>query len=192
MTRTSPIILSAAAILHVSLCALAGCDKSEPPAAAAPAEAPAADHAEHAEHAAHAAHTDKAAAPPTVQMPSVPAGAKVAFGALTAGQVVKGALVDGKVQIPVKMVAEGIAVKPAGMPEQGSGHHHIIIDGAAPAKGAVVPKDETHIHFGKGQTETVLAVAPGEHSLTLQFADGLHRSYGPELSATIKIKVEAQ
>ena len=33
---------------------------------------------------------------------------------------------------------------------------------------------------------------PGDYTLTLQFADGLHRSYGEDLSATINIKVAAR
>ena len=43
------------------------------------------------------------------------------------------------------------------------------------------------MHFGKGQTEAALALTPGEHVLSLQFADGIHRSYGSALSASIKI-----
>ena len=44
----------------------------------------------------------------------------------------------------------------------------------------------------KGQTEAVLDLPPGDYKLTLQFADGLHRSYGKDLSATINIKVASK
>jgi hypothetical protein len=54
----------------------------------------------------------------------------------------------------------------------------------------VVGADATHIHFGKGQEETELELEPGEYTLTLQFADGFHRSYGEKMSTTIKITVE--
>ena len=54
-------------------------------------------------------------------------------------------------------------------------------------KGTVVPADKTHIHFGKGQTETRILLDEGPHTLTLQFADGAHRSFGPEFSQTIKV-----
>jgi len=54
----------------------------------------------------------------------------------------------------------------------------------------VVPSDATHLHFGKAQTRAVVSLAPGEHTLTLQLADGIHRSYGPELAASITIHVE--
>ena len=53
-----------------------------------------------------------------------------------------------------------------------------------------MPTDDTHIHFGKGQTETELKLAPGKHTLTMQFADGAHRSYGPDLSSTISVTVK--
>ena len=54
-----------------------------------------------------------------------------------------------------------------------------------------VPADASHIHFGKGQSKHVLNVAPGQHTLTLQFADGAHRSYGPEWATSITVTVTA-
>lgn len=96
-----------------------------------------------------------------------------------------------KVKSPVKvqMGIEGMSVKAAGEITEGTGHHHLIIDGQAIPKDTVVPKDDTHMHFGKGQTETEVELKPGKHTLTLQFADGAHRSYGPEMSTTIDIEV---
>lgn len=96
------------------------------------------------------------------------------------------------VSSPVKvgMAAEGIKVAPAGEVKEGEGHHHIIVDGGPVAKGEVIIADATHIHFGKAQTEAEVPLTPGKHTLTLQFADGAHRSYGPELSSTIEITVK--
>jgi hypothetical protein len=92
----------------------------------------------------------------------------------------------------IKMGIEGMAVRPAGedAKEKTSGHHHILVDGNPLPIGAMVPKTEKHIHYGKGQTETELSLSPGQHTLTLQLADGAHRSYGPSLSHTINITVE--
>ncbi|HEX4924904.1 MAG TPA: DUF4399 domain-containing protein [Bdellovibrionales bacterium] len=95
-----------------------------------------------------------------------------------------------KPKFKIKFGVEGMSVKPAETMEVGTGHHHIIVNGASIPKGQVIPKDEKHIHFGKGETQTELNLPPGEHTLTLQFADGAHLSYGPELSATIKVKVK--
>lgn len=71
----------------------------------------------------------------------------------------------------------------------GTGHHHLIINGKALTKGESVPFNETHLHFGKGQTETDLKLPPGDYILTLQFGNGAHQSYGPEMSRTIKVRV---
>lgn len=94
---------------------------------------------------------------------------------------------------PVKVVmgVEGMEIKPAGEVIEGTGHHHLLINQDSMAAGQVIPTDDNHRHFGKGQTETELELAPGDYKLTLQFADGLHRSYGKDLSATIQIKVAA-
>lgn len=91
----------------------------------------------------------------------------------------------------VKMNVSGKKVRAAGEApdDKTTGHHHLIIDGGFIPQGQVIPSDEKHLHFGKGQTETEVKLSAGEHSLTLQFADGAHRSYGEPLSKTIKIKV---
>ena len=96
-----------------------------------------------------------------------------------------------KVKSPfkVEMGIEGMKVQAAGNIVEGTGHHHLIIDGKGINKDQVVPKDETHMHFGKGQTETELTLKPGKHTLTLQFADGAHRSFGEPMSQTIEIEV---
>lgn len=118
------------------------------------------------------------------ELPAIPEGAKVMFTNIKNGDKVKS-------PFKVKMGTEVIRVDTAGPVVTGSGHHHIIIDGPdfLPA-GEMVPRDSTHLHFGKGQTETELNLSPGTHKLTLQFADGLHRSYGDKLSSTITVTVK--
>lgn len=110
-------------------------------------------------------------------------GAKVMFVEPADGATVKS---------PVKVVmgVEGMTIQPAGELKEGTGHHHILVDTEPVAFGTAVPADEKHIHFGKGQTETELELAPGEHTLMLQLADGVHRSYGEQMSASIKVTVE--
>lgn len=99
---------------------------------------------------------------------------------------------DGaEVTSPVKLVfgVEGMEVRPAGELHENTGHHHVIIGPAGIAEGEAVPKDEKHIHFGKGQTEAEIELPPGEHKLTMQFADGNHMSYGEVMAETITITV---
>ena len=101
------------------------------------------------------------------------------------------ALTGGTVTSPVHVVmgVHGKTVHPAGEIIEGSGHHHIIVDGEPIADGEVVPSTETHIHFGGGQTEADVELTPGEHTLTLQFANGMHQSYGAEWFKTITVNV---
>lgn len=89
----------------------------------------------------------------------------------------------------IQFEVKGMKVLPAGNMDEGSGHHHLIIDGGSVPAGVVIPMDDKHIHFGKGQTEVQLKTTPGPHTLTLQFADGVHRSYGPAFSTTIRVTV---
>ncbi len=91
----------------------------------------------------------------------------------------------------VEMGVTGMEVEPAGAVNEGKGHHHLIIDGSWLEVGEVVPADEKNIHYGGGQTITDdITLEPGTHTLTLQFADGFHASYGEEMSKTITVTVE--
>ena len=112
----------------------------------------------------------------------VPEGARVFFANLNDGDTVTS-------PVFIQFGIEGMEVKPAGEIVKGTGHHHIIIDGSFDALGDVVAADDTHIHFGGGQTETEQALAPGMHTLTMQFANGIHQSYGEQMSATITVYV---
>ena len=49
---------------------------------------------------------------------------------------------------------------------------------------------DSTLHYGQGQTDASLDLPPGEYIISLQFADGVHASYGKEMSSSIKIKVE--
>lgn len=94
----------------------------------------------------------------------------------------------------VKFSVKGMHVVPAGqkVDDKSSGHHHILIDntkGHIPLNTAV-PADEKNLHYGKGQTEATLTLSPGKHKLSLQFADGAHRSYGPSLATSIHVTVK--
>lgn len=90
----------------------------------------------------------------------------------------------------VKMGVTGMAIKPAGDMTPDTGHHHLLIDEDPIKAGEVIPNSPTHLHFGKGQTETTLTLPPGKHILTLQFADGAHQSYGFAMRQSITVHVE--
>ena len=100
---------------------------------------------------------------------------------------------NANVSSPVKLSfgLEGMKIAPLGEMTDKTGHHHIIVDGAPIAAGASIPADDTHIHFGKGQQEAEIKLAPGKHTLTMQFGNGAHQSYGAGMSQTITVNVEA-
>lgn len=127
----------------------------------------------------------------------------IALASLLSAGVVSGALaqqsvafvepVDGAtVSSPfkVRFAVSGMDIKPAGDMSANTGHHHLLINAGAVKAGEVVPTDETHIHFGKGQTETEVKLPPGHYVMTMQFANGLHQSFGPGMSKEIKITVK--
>ncbi len=90
----------------------------------------------------------------------------------------------------VKFAVTGMEVKPAGDMTANTGHHHLLVNATPIKAGEVIPADEKHIHFGKGQTETELTLPPGNYTLTMQFANGLHQAYGPAMNKEIKITVK--
>jgi hypothetical protein len=96
-------------------------------------------------------------------------------------------------QFEVEFGVEGKQVEPAGATERDPafGHHHLLIGTGPMPDMAIIPKDETHLHYGDGATKTTVKLPPGKHQLTMQFADGAHRSYGPQWAATITVEIEA-
>ena len=88
------------------------------------------------------------------------------------------------------MGLEGMQIEPAGQVKEGFGHHHILINQTSWPEGEIIPPSDTTIHFGKGQTETELTLEPGNYVISLQFADGVHASYGASMAASINIVVE--
>ncbi|MET0279804.1 MAG: DUF4399 domain-containing protein [Steroidobacteraceae bacterium] len=95
---------------------------------------------------------------------------------------------DGEtVSSPVKVVfgLTGMGVAPAGVDMPGTGHHHILIDTALPANLAMpLPADEHHVHFGKGQTEAMVTLPAGKHTLQLVLGDKLHVPFDPVVAST--------
>jgi hypothetical protein len=78
-----------------------------------------------------------------------------------------------------------MGVAPAGIAMDGTGHHHLLIDAELPAPDQPIPADANHLHFGKGQTETVLTLAPGKHRLRLLLGDHLHRPHDPPVVSEV-------
>ena len=118
-------------------------------------------------------------------MPAIPAGAKVYFKNLKDGETVKS-------PVKVEMGVDGMALDTAGKIVPGTGHHHLLIDAPVPPLDQPIPSDRNHLHFGLGQTETVVELTPGTHTLQLLMGDADHVPHDPPLmSRRITIHVRA-
>lgn len=123
--------------------------------------------------------------PAGVESKKAPAGASVSIVSPKDGATV------GQ-EFTVKFGVKGIAIKPAGDPTPNSGHHHLLIDVAElPPANQPIPADANHKHYGKGQTEDTITLAPGEHTLQLDFADTAHVPFNPPIvSKKITVQVK--
>jgi len=95
--------------------------------------------------------------------------------------------------VTVRFGLKGMGIAPAGIKFDNTGHHHLLVDTDISELNLDVPMPATDkiVHFGKGQTETALTLAPGKHTLQLVFADYLHTSFDPPLHSkkiTITVK----
>jgi hypothetical protein len=129
-----------------------------------------------------------AAAKPEPVQSAAPEGAGSYFVNLHNGQ---------KVTSPFKVVfglKPNMGVAPSGVEKANVGHHHILVDTTLKPEEVSQPivVDEQHIHFGKGQTETMLTLPPGKHTLQLVLGDWTHVPFKPSVqSEVITVRVRA-
>jgi hypothetical protein len=85
----------------------------------------------------------------------------------------------------------GMGIAPALIAKENTGHHHLMIDTelSEEEKGAAIPNDAQHMHFGGGQTETVLQLPAGRHTLQLVFGDLNHELHKPTPMMSQKITI---
>ena len=95
-------------------------------------------------------------------------------------------------EIKVIFGLSGMGIAPAGADFPDTGHHHLLINVEdLPPADSPVPSDSSHLHFGKGQTETTLGLEPGTYKMQLVFGDWLHIPHDPPVvSEPITIFVE--
>ena len=72
-----------------------------------------------------------------------------------------------------------MGVAPKGAPKPNTGHHHLLINTDLPPLDQEIPSDRNHIHFGAGQTETMIELPPGTHTLQLLMGDHNHMPHNP-------------
>jgi Domain of unknown function (DUF4399) len=84
-----------------------------------------------------------------------------------------------------------MGVAPKGVSFPNTGHHHLLIDTDLPAADQEIPSDRNHLHFGAGETETLVELPPGKHTLQLLMGDDKHIPHNPPIySRKITITVK--
>jgi hypothetical protein len=116
--------------------------------------------------------------PAVAQTPST-AGATVYFINLKNGDTVSSPF---KVQFGLT----GMGVAPAGVEKPNTGHHHLIIDATLSGDELKAPiaSDAKHMHFGAGQTEAMITLPSGQHTLQLVLGDWSHIPHVPPVMST--------
>ena len=113
-------------------------------------------------------------------------GAKLYFILPVDGQIVSG-------EFKVQFGLSGMGVAPAGSKVKGTGHHHLLINtdvSTIDFTGSLPATDQIR-HFGGGQTETVLKLPKGKHTLQLLLGNYVHIPHKkPVISDQITITVE--
>jgi hypothetical protein len=119
---------------------------------------------------------------PSARKPA-PADARVYFVGLEDGSVL-----PQKATIHFGLVNMGVA--PAGIDRPNTGHHHLLIDTKVPPLDEPIPNDFNHLHFGAGQTEAIVTLSPGRHTLQLLLGDENHVPHNPPImSKPIRVYV---
>jgi hypothetical protein len=72
-----------------------------------------------------------------------------------------------------------MGVAPKGVKYPNTGHHHLLIDTDLPPADQEIPNDRNHLHFGAGETETMIELPPGQHTLPLVMGDDKHIPHNP-------------
>jgi Domain of unknown function (DUF4399) len=87
----------------------------------------------------------------------------------------------------VQFGLSGIGVAPAGVENPKTGHHHLLIDTKLSAEEATAPValDDKHRHFGGGQTEAMVTLPPGQHTLQLVLGDWSHIPFSPPIVSPV-------
>ena len=91
----------------------------------------------------------------------------------------------------MKFGLSDFGVAPAGYDIPNTGHHHLIIDAPLPDLTLTIPANANYVHFGLGQTESIISLSPGKHTLRLLLGNYVHIPHSePLYSQEITIIVE--
>jgi len=79
----------------------------------------------------------------------------------------------------VRIGLRNMGVAPAGIDQARTGHHHLLIDTDPGPPDQPIPSDYNNIHLGNGQTEVIVTLPKGRHTLQLLLGDHRHIPHDP-------------
>lgn len=79
----------------------------------------------------------------------------------------------------IRIGLKEMGVAPAGIDRPLTGHHHLLIDTEPGSPDQPIPADYNNIHLGNGQTEVVVTLPKGPHTLQLLLGDRNHVPHDP-------------
>jgi hypothetical protein len=94
----------------------------------------------------------------------------------------------------VVLAADGVELAPAGIPEVGEGHLHVMVDIGCYGAGELIPgpsesdEAEGRFHLGDGSDSREIALEPGTYELCVQLGDGVHTAFGSTQTITVTVQ----
>jgi hypothetical protein len=79
----------------------------------------------------------------------------------------------------VRMGLKEMGLAPAGTEWANTGHHHLLINTEPGPPDQPIPADYNNIHLGNGQSEVVVTLPKGRHTLQLLLGDHNHVPHDP-------------
>jgi len=93
--------------------------------------------------------------------------------------------------VTIEFGIKGYLIAPVGENIHKAGHYHLLIDLQNDLDlDEPIPRDAQHLHFDKGETQTVLALSPGQHTLQLVLGDEEHEPFEELISEQVVIHVK--
>jgi hypothetical protein len=90
----------------------------------------------------------------------------------------------------VKFGIKNFMVAPAGKNIHKAGHFHLLIDlDSELSMDDPIPYNQHHRHFDNGETEVLISLSPGKHTLQLVVGDEEHEPFEQLVSEKITIEV---
>ena len=93
--------------------------------------------------------------------------------------------------VTITLEVSGLTIAPAGTMDEGTGHHHLMVDRDLPVGGLPIPTFRGQVHLGGGQTEYVIeGLDVGEHIVIAVVGNGTHMPLDPWVVDTVRFVIE--